>query len=251
LSGGLLSARNLIVNNNGFGGFAQTGGSNQIAEKLTVQGFFANALGYTLGGGTLAVKDIVLVDGGFFQHTNGTIVQSGVLTLSQGVWRAAATAESLGPLQLSIGSSNNNSAITFPSGASVLHLANSSAQSWGAGAILYITNWHGLTSGGGATQLYFGSNSGGLTAPQLAQIRFVLSGGVSAATILGTGEVVPSTASALQFTRNGGTMTLTWPSGWSLQSATNVTGPYNDVSGAASPWPVGMTNSQEFFRLRQ
>src|SRR5205807_5620168 len=38
LSGGLLSARNLMVNAGYSSGFRQTGGSHQIAEKLTVQG---------------------------------------------------------------------------------------------------------------------------------------------------------------------------------------------------------------------
>jgi len=46
-------------------------------------------------------------------------------------------------------------------------------------------------------------------------------------------------------------MTLTWPSGWVLQSTTDVTGSWNDVSGATSPWPVSMTQPLEFFRLRQ
>ena len=145
---------------------------------------------------------------------------------------------------------NNNSAVTFSDGSSTLRLANSSAQPWDSSAILYVTNWHGSTSGGGATQLYFGSNSSGLTAQQLAQIQFALSTGVEPATILATGEVVPAGAT-LDFTRNGSTLTLTWPSGWFLQSATNVTGPYNDVPETASPYPVDMASPRQFFRLRQ
>jgi hypothetical protein len=35
-----------------------------------------------------------------------------------------------------------------------------------------------------------------------------------------------------------------------LQESTNVSGPYTDVFGAASPLSIPMTNSQEFFRLR-
>jgi len=254
LSGGLLSARDIIVNDKGFGGFHQTGGSAQIAEKLTVQGVFApGSLGYTLAGGVLTVKDIQLSDGGFFQHTNGTIVHSGLLTMSQGEWRAAAAAQSLGPLKLTLGSSNNNSAITFPSGSSTLRLANSSAQAWDASAILCITNWHGSVSGGGQTQLFFGSDATGLTPQQLAQIKFSVSGGLSPAQILSTGEVVPQAQpmQSLSFSRSGNTLTLTWGPGGTLQSATAVTGAYQDVPGASSPWPVSMTKPQEFFRLRQ
>jgi hypothetical protein len=68
---------------------------------------------------------------------------------------------------------------------------------------------------------------------------------------LATGEVVPVAPPLLEFTRNGGTLTLGWSSGWFLQSATNIAGPYQDVPGATSPWPVSMANPQEFFRLKQ
>jgi len=250
LSGGFMSARNLLVTAGYYSGFRQTGGSNQITAKLTLQGNSPGAFDYTMEGGTLSVKDIYIAEGAFFQHTNGTILHSGLLTLSQGEWRAAAAAQSLGPLQVTVGTSNNNSGISFPDGASTLRLASSSAQAWSPGATLYITNWHGSTSGGGASQLYFGANASGLTAQQLSQIRFVISGRLSPATILSTGEVVPIGAQ-LQVARNGNTMTLTWPSGWFLQSATNITGPWNDVSGSASPWPVAMTKPREFFRLRE
>jgi len=132
-----------------------------------------------------------------------------------------------------------------------LRLANSSAQPWTSGATLYINNWHGSTSGGGATQLYFGSNSSGLTAQQVSQIRFDTSGGLYSAKILATGEVVPAVPPTVQFTRNGNTMTMTWGPSWVLQSSTNAAGPYFDVNGATSPWPISMTKSREFFRLRQ
>lgn len=248
LAGGSLSAGNEVVNAAVLGGFRQSGGYNQITQQLTVQGFAPEAYYYTLEGGTLAVRDIAVTGGAAFQDTSGNIIQTGVLTLDQGEWRAATNNQALGPLQLA--GPNNNSAITFPARSSILRLANSSAQPWVSSAMLYITNWHGSASGGGATQLYFGSDSNGLTAQQVAQILFNISGSLSPAAILATGEVVPA-AQPVQFSRNGGTLTVTWPAGWGLQSATNVIGPYIDVSGAASPWSVGMTNSQEFFRLRQ
>jgi len=90
----------------------------------------------------------------------------------------------------------------------------------------------------------------GMTSQQLSQIRFNISGSASPAIILPTGEVVPA---AVQFTRSSSTLalTLTWPSGWFLQSATNVTGPYQDILEASSRYPVSMIKQQEFFRLRQ
>jgi hypothetical protein len=50
--------------------------------------------------------------------------------------------------------------------------------------------------------------------------------------------------------RNGGTLILTWPAPFILQSATSVNGPYRDVHGAVSPYSVPMTAPQQFFRLR-
>jgi len=202
---------------------------------------------YTLEGGTLEVKDILVSDGALFQHTGGNVTHSGVLILDAGNWHAATGDYALGPLQLGAGQSS----ISFPDGSSVLRLANSSAEPWNSG-ILYITNWHGSVSGEGATQL-FGLNSNGLTAEQLAQIRFDISGSLQPAKILATGEVVPESATQpnLQFSRNGNSFTLQWPSGSFLQSSTNVAGPYQDVPGATSPYPVNMTKPAEYFRLRQ
>jgi hypothetical protein len=95
----------------------------------------------------------------------------------------------LGPLQLS---APNTNSINFPMGSSILRLANSSAQAWASGAILFINNWHGSISGGGATRLYLGSNSGSLTVQQLAQVQFQISSNTYPAAILSTGEVVPA-----------------------------------------------------------
>jgi uncharacterized protein affecting Mg2+/Co2+ transport len=50
--------------------------------------------------------------------------------------------------------------------------------------------------------------------------------------------------------RNGGSLVLTWPAPFILQSAPSVNGPYKDVAGAVSPYSVSMTAPQKFFRLR-
>ena len=55
----------------------------------------------------------------------------------------------------------------------------------------------------------------------------------------------------LTLSRSGNTLTLTWGPGWTLQSSINVTGLYQDVPEAASPYPVSMDNPSQFFRLRQ
>ena len=47
-----------------------------------------------------------------------------------------------------------------------------------------------------------------------------------------------------------GEVKLNWTSG-TLQSATNVTGPYTDVPGATAPYTVQATNTHQFYRLRE
>lgn len=248
LTGGFLSARNIIVDGIYDGGFLQTGGSCQIAEKLTLRNILPGAFYYTLESGTLAVKDIEILAGAFFQHTGGTIIHSGMLTLNQGAWHAATGDHVLGPVQLA--GQNTNSAIVFPSGSSILRLANSSGQAWSSTATLCITNWHGSISGGGDTQLFFGSDANGLTTQQLALLKFCISGGVYSARLLPTGEVVPQMQS-LNFSRSGSTLTLSWDAGWTLNASTNVAGPYQPVLGATSPYSVSMDQPAQFFQLRQ
>jgi hypothetical protein len=72
LEGGFFSARNVLLDTF-LGGFSQTGGSSQIAEKLTVQAPAATngSVGYTLEGGSLTVNTICLSNAGVFYHTGG------------------------------------------------------------------------------------------------------------------------------------------------------------------------------------
>jgi hypothetical protein len=46
-----------------------------------------------------------------------------------------------------------------------------------------------------------------------------------------------------------GQIVLTWTTG-QLQSASNINGPYTDVSGATSPYTVPPSNAQQYFRIR-
>jgi len=50
----------------------------------------------------------------------------------------------------------------------------------------------------------------------------------------------------------GSSLVLTWNSGFTLQTATNVTGPYSDLSEAVSPYTNSFAAGPlNFFRLRQ
>ena len=92
-----------------------------------------------------------------------------------------------------------NSTIDMGVGSSTLSFANSNpsvnnlATSWATGTLLTINNWSGTpVSGGGADQLVFGFDSTGLPSAEVSRIKF--SGFPSGATILPTGEVVPTSS---------------------------------------------------------
>jgi hypothetical protein len=79
-------------------------------------------------------------------------------------------------------------------GGSQLSFANSSAVAWNA-STLNITSWNGSTSGGGSDQIKVGTDATGLTAGQLAKIKWIAPNGgadVAGAKILITGEIVPT-----------------------------------------------------------
>ena len=71
--------------------------------------------------------------------------------------------------------------------------------------------------------------------------------GCSSAPVTTTATVGPP--AAVNARSLPGKIILSWPSG-TLQSATNVSGPWGDVSGAASPCTNPASASQEFYRLR-
>jgi hypothetical protein len=63
---------------------------------------------------------------------------------------------------------------------------------------------------------------------------------------------VGANAPTLGAARNGNSLSLTWPPGFKLQSATRVAPapvPWTDVTGATSPYTAPNTNSAQYFRL--
>ena len=55
----------------------------------------------------------------------------------------------------------------------------------------------------------------------------------------------------LNFTPTTTNLFLQWQNNFVLQMATNVTGPYLDVSDAPNPYSVSLATGRSFFRLRQ
>ena len=66
-------------------------------------------------------------------------------------------------------------------------------------------------------------------------------------TVLQAGALAPP---HMFYSYAGGTLTLTWAGGGSLLASPNVTGPYTNVPGAASPWPITpLSEPSMFFRV--
>jgi hypothetical protein len=104
--------------------------------------------------------------------------------------------------------------------------------------------------------LFFGNSGSGLTQAQLLQIQFSNPAGFPAglypAQLLASGEVVPAPRPVLLSSGNRSGFILNWGGGFVLQSATNVQGPYSDVTNATSPYTIpGLQLPRQFFRLRQ
>jgi autotransporter-associated beta strand protein len=64
-----------------------------------------------------------------------------------------------------------------------------------------------------------------------------------------TVNVVDTTATLSITELGGGQLQLNWNSG-TLQGATNASGPYDDILGAAAPYIIPGTNAQQYYRLR-
>jgi archaellum component FlaG (FlaF/FlaG flagellin family) len=68
----------------------------------------------------------------------------------------------------------------------------------------------------------------------------------------GTGPAESSlSASPVAVMLSGGNLNFTWSGGGTLQSSTNVSGPYSDITGSSSPWTVTPDGTHKFYRVRK
>ena len=261
LTAGLLQSRNSIVSPSRLDTFIQRGGTNIISGTLDLPARIGppvptiDSANYRLQGGLLGVRDIRVGFDSTFAHVGGSISHTGMLTLAGGRWLGAAGEHPLGTLKLSV--APTNSSLVLDDNASIFRFANSSKIMWAG--LLVIHNWRGSTNTGGPQRIFFGTNESGLTAQQLTQIRFRNPAGFAAGdystTILNTGEIVPLEPTgprpAITYQQNPGQLRLEWPSGYTLQTATNIVGPFEDVN-TNSPYTLDTTaDPQRFFRFRQ
>jgi hypothetical protein len=201
MSGGHLIAQNFN------GGMQQTGGTNysqllggwgySLSEGMVVASNLSlSGITFAQSGGVLIASNIQL-EGGTFQHGGGKCVAP-FIKFDSGTWQEQSNGETVGQMQLG---PSGFSIIKFPSNNCVLRFADSSSLTWSNSGILSILNWSGSLTGGGSNQIFFGTNSSGLTPQQLGRVQFQAPAGLAwgyyLAKMLPTGEIVPGDRSYL------------------------------------------------------
>ena len=224
--------------------FTQTGGAWQATNDFTISAGICKLLGGSLVTSNITVVSGVLTNGGC------SISNPGLFNLYGGTLYSGGHSLQLGKLGLS-----GHPTLSFKGGPATVRFAASASQPWYDFSLLTIDGWAGSTNGAGAHQLICGTTSAGLSAQQLGKIIFRnptgLAPGVYLARILPTGEVVPAQAPAVTYAQQPNKLVVSWPAGFTLQTATNIAGPFFDLPEAASPFTNNIANGepQRFFRV--
>ena len=151
------------------GGLQKRGeGVLTLSGESTFTGPTSAEAGTLLVSGKLSGTSQVAITSATFElGAADRLKDSAILALNNGsTFSTRGFSETLGAVTLA-GAAN----LDLGTGASVLHFADSSSSIWNPGT-LTIAGWTGSANGGGTDQLFFGINTSGLTAAQLAQIRF-------------------------------------------------------------------------------
>ena len=165
---------------------------------------FAGDVGhnYNLSAGTITNFSRLMVKSGLVTLNNGFVTANALQLLAS---EGAATvvvpdSASVAMGQLTLLGDATLQMGTAGGAAAVLNLANSSGSAWTAGKTLSITDWNGSAAGGGPDRVIVGTGATGLTAGQLAQIKWISPNGggdVVGAKILTTGEIVPAVTTTI------------------------------------------------------
>ena len=243
LNGGLCTSANVSITPSWIGGFYVHGGLLRITNQLTLGGStlagwqginVAPAAGLVVSNISLLPKAKVYL---------GTLTQSGLLTLSD-----SAVSFGSGPLQLGQLQPAGTNVFSLPaSTACTLRVRDSHSLVWSNDSVIIIENWS-VTAG---HHIFVGANNHALTANQLRQVQFRNPQGTSGlypASILSSGEIVPVNRLACSRTANG--LVMQWAPGQTLQTATNVAGPYIDLSNGGTSYTNSLRETQRFYRLR-
>ena len=202
--------------------------NGSLAGPLTICGGTLSGTG-AIAGNTLVKSGCELSPGMAISGSIGTLSFGGNLTLASG---------STTYLEINAGTQTNDELIV-------------------AGALNYsgtlnVQNLGGTLAAGQSFQLFnAGSYTGNFSSISLPVLNAGLAWNANnlANGILSVIAVSP--AETLAITNSATSpMQLNWAYGI-LQSATNLLGPYSDVSNSSSPYTIAMTNGQQFYRVRE
>ncbi|GAA5118237.1 hypothetical protein JIN84_16245 [Luteolibacter yonseiensis] len=172
---------------------------NQIGTGTTTLGSVNTYAGTTrVTGGKLIITGSIngstgiIVNDAELELAAGNILKdSAYITLENASLITRGNRETMGALTGLAGAN----LLDLKSVGNILHFADSSSATWTDS--LTILDWTGKSSGGGADQVFFGSNAAGLTPAQLAKITFLnptINGtsfpGIFVANMLSSGEIV-------------------------------------------------------------
>lgn len=236
----------------GSGGITQEGGAHTIENNLTIRDYGR----YHLNAGTLTTSNISVGLRARLICSGGVLSNRGIITLRGGSLSAVG-AHHPGKLELLEITDTTwpcmpatNSLILGATNRTELRFCDSSGVPW-SGVNLWIMGW---SADGGSQRLFLGTNAQGLTEAQLSKLVFVnpvgWRSGQYPARILKTGEIVPGVPPALAVTRDSASLVLSWPGEYDLLSATNIHGPFIEVTNATNPLTNLFDLPQQFFQLR-
>jgi len=240
IQNGSASAMSVIKTNSGALTFSgtntYTGATTNLLGNLFVNGSLAGPL--IVSGGTL---------GGAGAIGGATTIQSGA-ELSPGASGAMGALTFGNSLTLAPGSTTwmeINAALQ----------TNDQLQAAGAltcGGTLVVTNLAGTLAPGDSFKLFnAGSYAGNFAAVVLPPLNAGLAWNTNGLTggVLSIISVAPP--ETIDITGLGGDqLQLNWSYGM-LQSATNIAGPYQDITNASSPCTIPTTNARQFYRVRE
>ncbi len=233
-----LGSGTLNIDNTGTDTYAGTiSGSGAVTKTSAGVLILTNTTNNYTGATTITAGDLRLNPSANATFSSQIVMNGG--TLSTTGITATRTWTSSSTLRLTA----NSTIALLAATAHTLTFSNSAAISWTSPATINVTGWSGAYNGTAGTggRLFVGSTAAGLTASQLQQILFFNGTNYFTATILGTGEVVPTANIAMFW---NGTGIWSTANTWSNVSG----GPYNQtwVSGRAAIFNVAASTITGF-----
>ncbi|HEX3628556.1 MAG TPA: family 16 glycosylhydrolase [Verrucomicrobiae bacterium] len=203
--------------------------NGSLMGPLAINGGTLSGTG-TIGGNTVIEPGCELAPGRAIANAIGTLSFGGNLTLSS---------DSVTYLEINAGPPATNDQINVTG---TMH----------CGGALYVQNLGGTLTPGQSFRLFnFGARSGSFSTLTLPPLNAGLIWNTNnlANGIISVIAVSPAETLAISNSENSG-MQVYWNYGI-LQTATNVAGPYHDVSNINPPFVINPTDSQQFYRIKE